>query len=78
MRAVRVIVNSDPAKTPAMFGNHIERITLTPSGEHYLASGTSHFVGRSSIDGAGPPVPTERHIPFTITVASVRRQRKWE
>ena len=53
MRDIRAIVNSDPAKTRAMFAKHIERITLTPSGEHYVASGTWNFVGRGSIGGAG-------------------------
>src|ERR1700687_2312733 len=52
-RDIRAIVNSDPAKTRAMFAKHIERITLTPSGEHYVASGTWNFVGRGSIGGAG-------------------------
>lgn len=53
MRDIRAIVNSDPAKTRAIFAKHIERITLTPGGEHYVASGTWNFVGRGSIDGAG-------------------------
>jgi arginine utilization protein RocB len=53
MRDLREIVNSDAAKTRAIFAKHIERITLTPTGEHYLASGTWDLVGRGSIDGAG-------------------------
>ena len=53
MRDIRAVVNSDPAKTRATFAKHIERITLTPSGEHCVASGTWNFVGRGSIGGAG-------------------------
>jgi len=39
-RDIRAIVNSDTAQTRAIFAKHIEKITLTPKGEHYLASGT--------------------------------------
>ena len=53
MRDIRAIVNSDPAQTRAIFAKHIEKITLTPTGEHYVASGTWNFVGRGSIGGAG-------------------------
>jgi site-specific DNA recombinase len=53
MQDIRAIVNSDQAKTRAIFAKHIEKITLTPSGEHYIASGTWNFVGRGSIGGAG-------------------------
>jgi hypothetical protein len=52
MRDTRAVVNSDPAKTRATFAKYIERITLTPSGEHYVASGTWNFVGPGSIGGA--------------------------
>jgi site-specific DNA recombinase len=53
MRDVREIVNSDTVQTRAVFAKHIEKITLKPNGEHYLASGTWDFVGRGSIGGAG-------------------------
>jgi site-specific DNA recombinase len=53
MRDIRAIVNSDVAQTRAIFAKHIEKITLTPTGEHYVASGTWDFVGRGSIGGAG-------------------------
>jgi site-specific DNA recombinase len=53
MRDIRAIVNSDVAQTRAIFAKHIEKITLTPTGEHYVASGTWSFVGRGSIGGAG-------------------------
>jgi hypothetical protein len=32
---------------------HIDQITLTPTGDAYVASGTWNFVGRGSIRGAG-------------------------
>jgi hypothetical protein len=53
MRDIRAIVNSDPAQTRAIFAKHIEKITLTPTGEHYVASGSWNFVWRGSIGGAG-------------------------
>ena len=53
MRDILAIVNSDAAQTRSIFAKHTEKITLTPTGEQYLASGTWHFPGRSSIDGAG-------------------------
>jgi site-specific DNA recombinase len=53
MRDVREIVNSDTARTRAVFAKHIDRITLTPTGEHYVASGTWNLLERGSIDGAG-------------------------
>ena len=58
VREIRAIVNSDVAQTHALFARHIEKITLTPTGEHYVASGTWNFVGRGSIDGAGVPACT--------------------
>ena len=53
MRDVREIVNSDPAQTRAVFARHIDKIALTPTGEHYVASGMWNLLGRGSIDGAG-------------------------
>ena len=53
MKDIRGMLNSDPARVRAEFSKHIEKITMEPSGEHYVASGTWHLVGRGSIDGAG-------------------------
>ena len=53
MNDIRGMLNSDPARVRAEFAKHIEKITMEPSGEHYVASGTWHLVGRGSIDGAG-------------------------
>lgn len=39
MQDIRAIVNSDAAETRALFAKHIGKITLTTSGEQYLASG---------------------------------------
>jgi len=55
MRNLRDVLNSDAARVRAKLAKHIEKITLTPEGEHYMASGTWNFVGRGSIDGAGGP-----------------------
>jgi site-specific DNA recombinase len=53
MQNLRAILNSDVAHVRAELAKHIERITLTPTGEAYIASGTWNFVGRGSIGGAG-------------------------
>lgn len=53
MRQIREIVNSDIPGTRALFAQHIEKITLIPNGQYYIASGTWDFMGRGSIDGAG-------------------------
>jgi hypothetical protein len=70
MRDIREIVNSDTAQTRAIFPKHIERITLTPSGKHYLASGTWDFVGRGSIDGAEGPIESVRSFEFCLPIAA--------
>ena len=53
MQNLRAVLNSDPAHVRAELAKHIEKITLTPNGETYIASGTWNFVGRGSIGGAG-------------------------
>jgi hypothetical protein len=53
MRNLREILNSDVASVRAKLAKHIEKITLIPTGEHYMASGTWNFLGRGSIGGAG-------------------------
>jgi hypothetical protein len=58
MRNVREVLNADAARVRAKLASHIEKITLKPSGECYLASGTWDFVGRGSIDGAGGRICT--------------------
>jgi hypothetical protein len=52
MGDLRTIMNSDIADVRAELAKHIEKITLTPSGECYIASGTWNFGGHGSIDGA--------------------------
>ena len=49
MQDLRNILNSDVAHVRTELAKHIEKITLTPSGECYIASGTWNFVGRGSI-----------------------------
>ena len=70
MRDIRAIVNSDAAQSRAMFAKHIEKITLTPTGENFVASGTWNFVGRGSIGGAGGQNRTLQPIDFRIEVAA--------
>jgi hypothetical protein len=58
MQSARNILNSDVAHVRTELAKHIEKITLTPSGECYIASGTWNFVERGSIGGAGGPIGT--------------------
>ena len=53
MRNLRAVLNSDVDRVRTKLSKHIEKITLTPTGEVYTASGTWNFVGRGSIGGAG-------------------------
>src|SRR5258708_7040839 len=53
MNHIRAMLNSEPARVRAEFAKHIEKITMTPSGERYVVSGPCHLVGRGRIDGAG-------------------------
>lgn len=58
MRDVREFINSETARTRATFAKHIDRITLTPTAEHYVAQETWNLLGRGSIGGAGGPPRT--------------------
>jgi DNA invertase Pin-like site-specific DNA recombinase len=71
MKDIRGMLNSDPARVRVEFAKHIEKITMEPSGEHYVASGTWHLVGRGSIDGARARIVCNSHrIPFHIDLAA--------
>jgi len=39
MQDIRAIVDSDTAQARAVFAKHVDKITLTSNGVHYLASG---------------------------------------
>ena len=70
MQNLRAILNSDVAHARAELAKHIEKITLTPSGECYIASGTWNFVGRGTIGGAGGQYSTTRRVPFEVSLAA--------
>jgi hypothetical protein len=53
MKDLRALLDSDATIVRAELARHIESITMTPDGEHYVASGNWNLVGRGSIDGAG-------------------------
>ena len=53
MQDLRALLNSDVGHVRAELAKHIDRVTLTPTGDAYVASGTWNFVGRGSINGAG-------------------------
>jgi site-specific DNA recombinase len=70
MQDLRSILNSDVAHVRAELAKHIEKITLTPSGDTYVAWGTWNFVGRGSIGGAGGPDRTVRFVEFSLPIAA--------
>ena len=53
MRNIREILNSNLTQMRAKLAKHIEKITLKPNGDTYIATGTWNFVGRGNIRGAG-------------------------
>lgn len=67
---MREIVNSGAPQMRAMFAKHIDEITLTPTGDHYVASGTWNLLGRRSIDGAGGPDCAVRFFGFCLPIAA--------
>jgi hypothetical protein len=72
MSALRALLDSDVALVRAELARHIDSITMTPTGEHYVASGNWNLVGRGSIDGAGGLAWTERlpvHFGWLATAA---------
>jgi len=75
MRNVREVLNADAVRVRAKLANHIEKITLKPTGECYLASGTWSFVGRGSTGGAGGPIRTVRTTEFSLPLASKPKVR---
>jgi hypothetical protein len=48
----------------------VERITMEPSGERDVASGTWNRVSRGSIDGAGGPDSNSRAYAFSLPLAA--------
>ena len=70
MKNLRALLGSDAAVVRAELARHIDSITMTPTGEHYVASGSWNLVGRGSIDGAGGPVCTVRPYEFTLSPAA--------
>ena len=70
MQDLRAVLNSDVGHVRAELAKHIDQITLTPTGDAYVASGTWNFVGRGSIGGAGGPVCTTRATDFSFSLAA--------
>ena len=50
----------------AEIAKHVQKITLTPRDDPTSLPEHGIYLARGSMDGAGGPVATERHIPFTI------------
>lgn len=53
MKDLRRMLNSGIPLVRAELAKHIEKITMTPDGEHFVASGKWNLLDRGSIDGAG-------------------------
>ncbi len=67
---LQMLLNRNPKLARAGLAKHARKITLTPKGGAYVATGEWHLLGLVSYGGAGGPEQTERHIPFTIKVAA--------
>jgi site-specific DNA recombinase len=53
MKDLAGLLNCDAPRVRAELAKHISAITMTPEGEHYIASGSWDLLGRGRIDGAG-------------------------
>jgi site-specific DNA recombinase len=53
MKDLRGILNSGTPQVRAEFAKHVDKIAMTPSGDHYVASGSWQLLERGSIGGAG-------------------------
>ncbi len=53
LRNLRTLLNADPLRVRAEISKHVSRITLTPQGHTYIASGTWDLLGSGCMDGAG-------------------------
>jgi hypothetical protein len=73
MQDLRAVLNSDVGHVRAELAKHIDQITLTPTGDAYVASGTWNFVGRGSIGGAGGQDGTM--LPRSLTLKSRSKSR---
>jgi hypothetical protein len=67
---LRELLNREPRLARTVLAKHIRKIVLRPQKSAYLAVGDWNLLGLGSYGGAGGPVATERHIPFTIKVAA--------
>jgi site-specific DNA recombinase len=68
---VRGILNAEPVTVRAELAKHVEKITLTPEGRIYVASGTWKLLGVGSMDGArGTDNTMEPIIPFRVELAA--------
>jgi hypothetical protein len=74
MQDLRAVLNSDVGHVRAELAKHIDQITLTPTGDAHVASGTWNFVGRGSIDGAGARIAPR--VPQSLDYRSPP-DRKW-
>ena len=70
MQDLRAILNSDFGHVRAELAKHIEKITLAPNGDTYVASGTWNFVGRGSIGGAAGRKCSTRRVAFEVNLAA--------
>jgi site-specific DNA recombinase len=70
LKDLRGLLGGDVAVAQAALLNHVDKIQMEPNGKVYTAKGNWDLLGQLPRDGAGGPVATERHIPFTIKVAA--------
>ncbi len=67
---LHTLFGSEPVIVRAELAKHVAKITLTPEGKSYVASGTWNLLGFGSMDGAGGPVRTVRATEFSLPAAA--------
>src|SRR5579859_1277436 len=70
LAGLRALLHAEPAVIRAEIAKHVQKITLTPEGRVYVATGTWDLLGFGSCSGAGGAAQTDRYFPFTLKVAA--------
>ena len=67
---VRRLLNKKPQLARTELAKHVRRITLTPQGKTYVATGEWSLLGLVSYGGAGGPISTTRKVAFEVSLAA--------
>jgi hypothetical protein len=70
MNDIRGMLNSDQARVRAEFAKHIEKITMEPSGEHYVAQELGIWWAVAVSMVPGDRIAPRVHYPFSLPLAA--------